>query len=134
MIVRKAEVPPIHFGQLVIHDYTQGRESSSSLATIHVPPGADHPRAWSTRSDKYYYVLGGHVRFSLGRDDYDLMPGDFCFVGPGRAFLVREPELRVRDAAAGAHAELRFERRGDGSLTTPTPAGGVNAEAARRPL
>jgi len=44
MIVRKAEVPPIHFGQLVIHDYTQGRESSSSLATIHVPPGADHPR------------------------------------------------------------------------------------------
>ena|SRR6185436_3266478 len=86
MIVRKAEVPPIHFGQLVIHDYTQGDESSSSLATIHVPPGADHPRAWSTRSDKYYYVLGGHVRFSLGREDYDLMPGDFCFVRQGERF------------------------------------------------
>ena len=86
MIVRKAEVPPINFGQLVIHDYTQRDESSSSLATIHVPPGADHPRAWSTRSDKYYYVLGGHVRFSLGREDYDLMPGDFCFVRQGERF------------------------------------------------
>ena len=27
-----------------------------------------------------------HVRFSVGREDYDLMPGDFCLVRQGERF------------------------------------------------
>ena len=86
MIVRQGSVESIPFGGLQIHDYTEGRATSSSLAVVHVPPGADHPESYSRRSDKYYYILAGRLRFALDGQEHDLTPGDFCLVGQGQRF------------------------------------------------
>ena len=61
-------------------DYTAGMDASASLAIINVPPNACHPEAYSTKSDKSYYVLEGQVRFGLGRKRFDLASGDMCLV------------------------------------------------------
>ena len=56
------------------------------MATIDVPPGARHPRAWSDRSDKYYVIMEGRVRFEVGGESSDLGPDDVCIVGRGEIF------------------------------------------------
>lgn len=86
MIVRRESVAPIDFGGLRIFDYTAGHALSSSLAVIEVPPGAHHAEAWSERSDKYYLVIDGALRFVLERDEADLAAGDFCLVRRGQRF------------------------------------------------
>jgi mannose-6-phosphate isomerase-like protein (cupin superfamily) len=53
---------------------------------IQVAPGTRHPEAWSKRSDKYYYVVAGQIRFTLDGDEYDLKAGDFCLVRQGQHF------------------------------------------------
>jgi mannose-6-phosphate isomerase-like protein (cupin superfamily) len=86
MIVRQDSVEPINFYGLRIYDYTAGQDASSSLATIQVTPGTRHPEAWSKRSDKYYYVVAGQIRFVLDGDAHDLKAGDFCLVHQGQRF------------------------------------------------
>jgi mannose-6-phosphate isomerase-like protein (cupin superfamily) len=86
MFVRGAAVQPIDFEGLEIRDYTAGLATSSSLATIHVPPGACHRRARSQRSDKYYYLLSGQIHFALEEEELDLAAGDFVLVSQGRSF------------------------------------------------
>ena len=75
----------VHSG-LLIRDYTSGRETNSSLAVITVPPGIQHDETYSERSDKYYYVLSGSIQFTLERDEFDLVAGDFCQVHRGQHF------------------------------------------------
>jgi mannose-6-phosphate isomerase-like protein (cupin superfamily) len=86
MIVRRDAVELLIFNDLRIRDYTAGRDVSSSLATITVPPGVRHPEAWSRCSDKYYYVLAGQLRFGLDDEEHDLMAGDLGLVYQGRRF------------------------------------------------
>jgi mannose-6-phosphate isomerase-like protein (cupin superfamily) len=74
------------FGGLSILDYTADADLGSSLATIDVPPGASHAKAWSRNSDKYYFVIHGGVRFMVGDEITDLAAGDFCFVRRGTVF------------------------------------------------
>ena len=86
MIVRPHELSPIDFGGLKILDFTGGAEQSSSLALVTAPAGSAHPVAWSKRSDKYYYVLSGSLRFTLDAETVMLDAGDFCLVRRGRHF------------------------------------------------
>ena len=86
MFVRRSTLEPIDFGGLRIFDYTAGTDRGASLALIEVPPGAVHREAWSRRSDKYYLVVSGEIRFSLESRDFSLAVGDFCFVEQGKRF------------------------------------------------
>jgi mannose-6-phosphate isomerase-like protein (cupin superfamily) len=77
---------PIAFEGLRIFDYTAGQSLSSSVAAIEVASGIRHAEAWSRRSDKYYVVSQGEVRFVLDGKAHVLKAGDFCFVGQGHRF------------------------------------------------
>ena len=87
--VRRAEVEPFAFGDLQIWDYKPGFESSASVALVQVKPSASHGRTRSTRSDKYYYVLGGLVEFEVGHIVYWLAQGDLLIIPKGEWFDYR---------------------------------------------
>ena len=86
MIVPRESVRPIDFDGLRIFDYTAGEELSSSFAMIEVPQGVFHTESWSNRSDKYYFVIEGTLRFVLDNEVHDLAAGDFCLVKVGQHF------------------------------------------------
>jgi mannose-6-phosphate isomerase-like protein (cupin superfamily) len=86
MIVRGSALQPIDFDGLSILDYTADAGLGSSLATIDVPPGGSHAKAWSRKSDKFYFVTRGQVRFRVGDEITDLATGDFCLVRRGTVF------------------------------------------------
>ena len=86
MIVRRDSVEPIPFEGLEVYDYTAGLDGRSSMARIEVPPGARHPEAYSTRSEKLYLVIGGSLRFWVAGKLADLGTGDFCHVPQGERF------------------------------------------------
>ena len=86
MIIHRESISPLDFDGLFILDYTAGLDASSSLAHIHVPPGARHALSWSTRSDKTYYVLCGAVHFSVEGKETVLGRGDVCIVPQGQRF------------------------------------------------
>lgn len=65
MLLSRSEMSPVDFGGLRIFDYTAGQLLDASVAMIEVAPGARHAEAWSRRSDKYYVVGAGQVRFAL---------------------------------------------------------------------
>jgi len=115
MLVRGCAVEPFDFEGLQIRDYTAGCSLSSSLAVIHVAPGTRHRRARSERSDKYYYLLSGQVRFGLEQEEWDLAAGDFVLVPQGRSFWYenRTPApaalLLVHTPAFDPQAELFVE-------------------------
>ena len=86
MIVTRGSLSPIEFDGLRIFDYTAGQHVGASLAVIEVPSGVRHVEAWSRRSDKYYLVLHGRIRFTLEKETRILAAGDFCLVRRGRHF------------------------------------------------
>jgi mannose-6-phosphate isomerase-like protein (cupin superfamily) len=86
MIVRHGTLAPIEFDGLEIRDYTAEEEVSSSVAEITIPPGVRHKRAWSRRSDKYYYVVEGTLDFVVGDETYILSGGDVCVIPQGVRF------------------------------------------------
>jgi mannose-6-phosphate isomerase-like protein (cupin superfamily) len=86
MLLSRSELSPIDFHGLRIFDYTAGESLGSSVAVIEVAPGARHAEAYSRRSDKYYLVSGGQVRFVLDGETHVLKAGDFCLVKQGRRF------------------------------------------------
>ena len=86
MLVSRNSMSPVVFNGLRIFDYTAGRSLGSSMAVIEVDPGARHNEAWSRRSDKYYLVVAGEIRFVLDGNEHPMTVGDFCFVKQGRRF------------------------------------------------
>jgi len=92
MVIRKNSLLPIDFHGHEIFDFTAGTPATLSFAVIEVPPGAKHARAKSNRSDKYYYVERGSVRFHLDGQEHALAEGDFCLVKQGKVFDYRNDE------------------------------------------
>jgi mannose-6-phosphate isomerase-like protein (cupin superfamily) len=86
VIIRGSDTIRFDFEGLSIRDYTAGRDGSSSLAVVTVPPGARHPLAYSERSGKYYYVAAGAVRFTLDGRTEELATGDACVIPHGVRF------------------------------------------------
>lgn len=110
MIVTRESLQPFDFDGLRIFDYTADQGLESSLAVIEIPQGAVHAESWSKRSDKYYYVCEGALRFVLNNEVHALGKGDFCFVGIGEHFsysnegaevakvvLVHSPSFQLED-------------------------------------
>jgi mannose-6-phosphate isomerase-like protein (cupin superfamily) len=89
MKISRGSVGQIDFEGLAIVDYTSGHDLSSSIAEIAVPPGAQHPRAYSRRSDKYYYSISGRVEFDVDGRWLGLDPGDVCVILKGQRFSYR---------------------------------------------
>jgi mannose-6-phosphate isomerase-like protein (cupin superfamily) len=86
MMIKRLSVMPFDFEGLEIRDYTDDRECSSSVAEITVPAGVRHRRAWSKRSDKYYYGLQGKLSFTIGDSLVELACGDVCIIPKGSRF------------------------------------------------
>jgi mannose-6-phosphate isomerase-like protein (cupin superfamily) len=86
MKITKSSVDPIDFDGLKIVDYTAGGDASSSIAEITIYPGVAHRKAYSTRSDKYYYLVSGQVQFQVEDELYHLAPGDVCVIPKKRRF------------------------------------------------
>ena len=86
MIIRKDSLKPIDFFGLKIYDFTAGFESKSSFAVVQVPPNSKHKEAWSTCSDKFYYVINGEIQFMLENKEFTLSKDDFLFVLKGQHF------------------------------------------------
>jgi mannose-6-phosphate isomerase-like protein (cupin superfamily) len=89
MVIRKNSATLIDFEGLSIRDYTAQEDVSSSLAVISVPDRAVHPRSWSRRSDKFYYVISGTIEFQQADKTHVLSAGDFCLVPQGETFSYR---------------------------------------------
>ena len=91
MIIRGAAVGPLEFHGLEIYDYTARQPTSSSVAVVRVPPGAEHQEALSRRSDKYYFLMSGTLRVQLDGPDSELGVGDLWFIPRGQRFAYRNP-------------------------------------------
>ncbi|HEY4685167.1 MAG TPA: cupin domain-containing protein [Dehalococcoidia bacterium] len=89
MIIRRDSALHLAFEGLDIYDYTAQKPGPSSVGVIEVPPGAGHREAYSTRSDKYYYVISGSLSLKLGGQEHDLGAGDLCYVARGTSFAYR---------------------------------------------
>ena len=97
MIIRKEHAVKIDFDGLNIMDYTSGLDELSSFAVINVPKNVRHKLSWSKRSDKYYYVIEGEIKFSIDSDIVVLYQGDFCIIKKGtRFFYHNESDHDVR--------------------------------------
>ena len=79
-------IRPFDFKGLEITDYGPSSNHSASVALIKVPPGARHPKARSTKSDKYYYCLAGPIAFKVEGQSIDLLPSDLLVINPGEWF------------------------------------------------
>jgi len=86
MKIERESLKTIEFDGLEIRDYTTDHDGSSSMAEIMVPAGARHKRAWSKRSDKYYYVVDGRLSFIVNDQVVDLSTGDACIIRQGVRF------------------------------------------------
>lgn len=86
MKIERESLKSFEFYGLEIRDYTAGREGSSSIAEITVPAGARHERAWSKRSDKYYYVIDGRLSFTVDNQVLNLSTSDVCIINQGTRF------------------------------------------------
>ena len=93
MLLSRSAMSPLDFHGLRIFDYTAGQSLGSSVAVVEVAPGARHAEAWSRRSDKYYLVSSGEVRFVLDDEPHPMKAGDFCFVKSGRRFSYANESL-----------------------------------------
>jgi len=89
MKIRRSELEPFDFEGLRIADYTAGKDVSSSVAEISVPPGVRHRTAWSKRSDKYYLMLEGSLDFVVDGEPLTLEAGDCCVIPRGTRFSYR---------------------------------------------
>lgn len=89
MFREKHDVAPARFGSLCVRDYWQGESLSASVALIEVDSGAAHPRALSHLSDKYYFVVTGHVEFTVGTTQGLLGPGDTAHIPKETPFSYR---------------------------------------------
>ena len=86
MIIKADQVEPFDFDGLKITDYTTGLDEGSSFAVISVAPRVSHKWSWSNRSDKYYYIISGEIRFLINDTETDLATGDFCIIKKGEKF------------------------------------------------
>lgn len=89
MKITRNSIESFDFRGLEIADYTSGLATSSSFAEITIPPGRVHPKAFSKKSDKYYYVVSGCVQFTVENESFQLATGDVCVILKNEQFSYR---------------------------------------------
>ena len=95
MKIARESLKALEFEGLEIRDYTAERDVSSSMAEITVPAGVRHKRAWSKRSDKYYYVLDSRLSFIVDEQIIELAAGDVVIIRRGVRFSYENKTKRV---------------------------------------
>lgn len=98
----------IKVGQLVINYLVDGSASQSvGMFELTVPPGSNVPPPHShSLNEECVYVLEGKLRYSVGEDTRDLVPGESMFSAKGavhrfsnpfdtatRALIVQSPDI-----------------------------------------
>jgi mannose-6-phosphate isomerase-like protein (cupin superfamily) len=103
IVVRASDPQPFDYHGLQISDYTAGAALASSVAVIDVAPQVTHPPAFNRASQKFYFVLAGHVTFEVDDSLVEIGPGDLLVVpvnspfsycsksGSARLLLVHTP-------------------------------------------
>lgn len=95
MKISKSSIDPTDFEGLKIIDYTAGKDTTSSLAEITIPPGVKHRKAHSKKLDKYYYIVSGRIQFNVEGELYDLCQGDVCVILKGQKFSYKNGTSEV---------------------------------------
>ena len=86
MRVKFDRIKPFEFDGLGIRELTPKELHSASIAAIDVPSGAGHRTARSSRSDKLYVCLEGHIAFVLEEREFELAAMDVLHVPRGAWF------------------------------------------------
>lgn len=86
---RLQNVPPVDFIGLLIRDPSLDSVRSASVAHIEVPPGASHPRARSTGSDKLYICIAGCLEFVVDSERIEVESVDLLVIEKGEWFEYR---------------------------------------------
>ena len=89
--IAKGKPVPFDFHGLKITDFGPPQSDSASLAVIDVPPGAKHPKARSTKSDKFYFCLEGPVSFVVEKQEVSLQTSDLLVISKGEWFSYSNP-------------------------------------------
>jgi len=84
--VTSDSIKPFDFGGLRITDFGPGGTEAASVAVVAVPRGGRHPKARSTKSDKYYFCLAGPVAFVVEGKKVMLLAGDLLMISKGEWF------------------------------------------------
>ena len=87
--LRTADSEPFDFGGLLIRDLTADQSLSASVAHIDIPAGIEHPKAMSTKSDKYYVCTGGTVLFACDGREVRLTASDLLVIPANEWFQYR---------------------------------------------
>ena len=87
--VNYSAIAPFSFYDLVIRELSPEGYETLSLAEVRVPPGAAHPNARSTKSDKLYICIEGTVSFELNGESKLLGPLDVLLIPVSEWFSYR---------------------------------------------
>ncbi len=102
MLIKANAPTPFDFLGLAIRDYGPLANDSASLAIVEVPAYGRHPYAYSSASEKVYFVLDGTLRMNVDGVADEPAAGDLIVIPKGTVFNY-------------------FDYRGRG-LTPPAPA------------
>ena len=84
-----SSIVPFSFYDLVIRELSPEGYDTLSVAEVRVPPGAAHPKARSTRSDKLYVCIEGVVTFELHGESKRLTPLDVLLIPASEWFAYK---------------------------------------------
>lgn len=87
--VNYSEITPFSFYDLVIRELSPKGCETLSVAEVRVPPGAAHPKARSTKSDKLYICISGAVTFELNGESKILTSLDVLLIPAVQWFSYR---------------------------------------------
>ena len=86
MLIRGEAARKFEFHGLEVADYGATEDGAASLAFVEVPPGTEHPFAYSSRCTKFYCILEGDLRFNVDGVRYDANDGDLVIVSQNTVF------------------------------------------------
>ncbi len=82
-------VTPFSFYDLTIRELSPTGYERLSVAEVRVPPGATHPKARSTKSDKLYVCIEGTITFQLNGESLQLPSLDVLLIPRAEWFSYR---------------------------------------------
>jgi RimJ/RimL family protein N-acetyltransferase/mannose-6-phosphate isomerase-like protein (cupin superfamily) len=86
MLIRREDANEFDFHGLTVADYGATAEGTASVALVAVPPGRQHPFAYSSRCTKIYCVLEGEPRFLVDGVLYRPKVHDLIIIPRGEVF------------------------------------------------
>jgi mannose-6-phosphate isomerase-like protein (cupin superfamily) len=87
--VKYSGVTPFSFYGLTIRELSPTGYERLSVAEVIVPPGAVHPKARSTKSDKLYVCIEGTITFQFNGESLELTPTDVLLIPKTEWFSYR---------------------------------------------